>query len=64
MSYYDLPEGNADLELGRSIYMGALHHRRGFRYDQLGIEDEEIWAEIFEEMGQVARRAIDAEASK
>jgi hypothetical protein len=32
-----------------------LSDRRGFRYDQLGIEDVEIWAEIFEEMGGVAR---------
>jgi len=38
--------------------MKALSDRRGFRYDQLGIEDEEIWAEIFEQMGEVARAAL------
>lgn len=58
MSYYDVPEGNADLELGRKIYMEVLDDRRGFRYDQLGIEDPAIWAEIFEEMGKVARAAL------
>jgi hypothetical protein len=55
MSYYDLPPGNADCELGRKIYMEALEDRRGFRYDQLGIEDPDIWAEIFEAIGQAAR---------
>jgi hypothetical protein len=58
MSYYDVPEGNSDLELGRKIYMDVLSGRRGFRDDQLGIEDAEIWAEIFEEMGKVARAAV------
>ena len=60
MSYYEVPEGNADLELGRKIYMDALSDRRGFRYDQLGIEDADIWAEIFEEIGKVARTALSA----
>ena len=61
MSYYDLPKGNADCELGRKIYMEALEDRRGFRYDQLGIEDIDIWAEIFEAMGKSARKAIKKE---
>jgi hypothetical protein len=61
MSYYDLPKGNADCELGRKIYMKALDDRRGFRYDQLGIEDPDIWSEIFEAMGKVARAAIAAD---
>ena len=60
MSYHDLPKGNANRELGRKIYMKVLDDRRGFRYDQIGIEDTEIWAEIFEEMGKAARRAINA----
>ena len=59
MSYFDLPKGSPDQELGRAIYMNALHHRRGFRYDQIGIEDEEIWCEIFTEMGQAARAALE-----
>ncbi len=60
MSYYEVPEGNADLELGRKIYKDALSDRRGFRYDQIGIEDVDIWAEIFEEIGKVARTALSA----
>jgi len=58
MSYYEVPKGNADRELGRKIYMDALSGRRGFRDDQLGIEDTDIWAEIFEEIGKIARKAI------
>lgn len=58
MSYHNLPKGNADREIGREIYMKVLDDRRGFRYDQLGIEDIDIWAEIFEEMGKAARRAV------
>lgn len=58
MSYYDLPKGSPDMELGRRIYMEALEGRRGFRYDQLGIEDAEIWAEVFEAIGSVARAAL------
>lgn len=58
MSYHDLPKGNADHEIGREIYMKVLDDRRGFRYDQLGIEDVEIWAEIFEAMGKAARAAV------
>ncbi len=54
MSYYDLPKGSADCELGRCIYMEALAGRRGFRYGQLGIEDPEIWREIFEAIAAAA----------
>ena len=63
MSYYEVPDGSADLELGRKIYMDVLSDRRGFRYDQLGIEDVDIWSEIFEEMGKAARAALAAESS-
>ena len=64
MSYYDLPKGNATVELGRKIYMAALSDRRGFRYDQLGIEDIEIWEEIFEAIGEVARAAVTSQDRK
>jgi hypothetical protein len=63
MSYHELPEGDMDRELGRKIYMEALEDRRGFRYDQLGIEDVDIWAEIFDAIGKAARKAILGEAS-
>ena len=56
MSYYDVPEGGKEREIGRKIYMEALSDRRGFRDDQLGIDDIDIWAEIFESMGRVALR--------
>ena len=58
MSYYNVPTGDEDRELGRSIYMEALADRRGFREDQLGIFDEEIWAEIFEHIGRAARASL------
>lgn len=58
MSYYDVPKGNKDREIGRRIYMNALSDRRGFRDDQLNIEDTEIWAEIFEAIGREARLAL------
>lgn len=58
MGYYDVPPGNANRELGRKIYLKALSDRRGFRDDQLGIDDPDIWAEIFENIGKIARRAI------
>ena len=64
MSYYNLPKGNADCELGRKIYMEALSDRRGFRDDQLGIEDPETWREIFEALGKTARRAQSEDARK
>jgi hypothetical protein len=61
MSYHDAPKGNKDRELGRKIYMKALAGRRGFRDDQLGIEDAEIWAEIFESIGKEARKTQKAQ---
>lgn len=54
MSYYDLPKGAPEQEVGREIYMRALHGRRGFRYDQIGIEEPEIWEDIFKDIGRVA----------
>lgn len=64
MSYYDPDIENAtdpDVKLGRQIYMEALAHRRGFRDDQLGIDDPSIWAEIFIELAQVARAQVKTE---
>lgn len=63
MSYHDLRKGSPDQELGKAIYLGALAHRRGFRDDQIGIEDNAIWREIFEEMGAVARKALAEEST-
>ena len=42
-------------ELGRKIYNEALYDRRGFRPDQMGIEDEDTWDEIYESIGQAAQ---------
>ena len=58
MGYYDVPKGNKDREIGRKIYMKALSGRRGFRDDQLGIEDVDIWIKIFEAIGKAARVAV------
>lgn len=62
MSYDDLPAGDKDRELGKAIYMCALEKRKGFRNDQLGIFDDDIWAEIFDDMGRVARAAVAKQA--
>lgn len=64
MSYYDLREGSPDQELGRTIYMKALADRRGFRYDQIGIEDTDLWREIFEDIGTTARDSLAREKAK
>ena len=47
-----------DQRIGGIIYMTALSDRRGFRDDQIGIEDEAIWAEIFAAIGKAAREAL------
>ena len=61
MSYYD-PEitehPDKDVQLGREIYLIALAGRRGFRDDQLGIDDNDIWIDIFRHMGATARQAL------
>lgn len=55
-NYFDeIPDGD-DERLGQRIYKAALVGRRGFRPDQLGIEEEdEIWLEIFRAMGASSR---------
>ena len=58
MGYYHLPLGNADVELGRKIYMQALSGRQGFQDDHLGIKDIDIWSDIFEAIGKAARAAL------
>ena len=44
--------------IGRTIYDEALSDRQGFRADQIGIEDDEVWAEIYEAIALVAVRAV------
>lgn len=46
-------------KIGKQIYENALYGRRGFRDDQLGIEDTAIWKEIFEEIGEHALHAVN-----
>jgi hypothetical protein len=58
MSYYDADPKTREGKIGKRIYMEALRGRRGFRDDQLGIEDPEIWDEIFEQIGRVAIAAV------
>ncbi len=54
MSYHDFEPGSFAGKLGQRIYLKALDDRRGFRYDQIGIDDDEIWTEIFEHIGREA----------
>jgi hypothetical protein len=61
MSYHDFTPKTRAGKIGQRIYMAALDGRRGFRYDQLGIHDDEIWTDIFEEMGDAAIKAVEAE---
>ena len=58
MSYHDFTPETREGRIGQKIYLNALDSRRGFRYDQLGIDDDEIWKEIFETMGKAALEAI------
>jgi hypothetical protein len=58
MSYHDFTPRSRNGKIGQLIYLRSLDDRRGFRYDQLGIDDDEIWEEIFEQMGVEALRAI------
>ena len=57
MSYHDFTPKTRKGKIGKAIYLSALDDRRGFRYDQLGIDDDEIWKEIFEAMGDAALKA-------
>lgn len=58
MSYHDFTPRTRRGKIGKAIYLSALDDRRGFRYDQLGIDDDAIWKEIFEAMGDAAIRAV------
>ena len=58
MSYHDVTPDTAHGKVGKRIYMEALSDRRGFRDDQLGIEDHEIWNGIFEDIGRIAIDAV------
>lgn len=59
MSYHDFTPRSRAGKIGKRIYLSALDNRRGFRYDQLGIEDDEIWKEIFEAIGTAAIKAVE-----
>lgn len=59
MSYHDFEPKTVQGKIGKYIYMEALDDRRGFRYDQLGIEDIEIWNEIFEAIGTAAIEIVE-----
>ena len=59
MSYHDFEPASREGKIGKRIYLNALDDRRGFRYDQLGIDDDEIWNEIFEHIGREAIAATE-----
>lgn len=56
MSMYDVNPTDKATMIGKLIYKEALAGRKGFREDHLGIEDAEIWEEIFREIGSEAIR--------
>ena len=58
MSYHDFEPKTRNGKIGKAIYLTALDDRRGFRYDQLGIDDDAIWTDIFEAMGAAAIAAV------
>lgn len=58
MSYHDFTPPTRQGRIGKTIYLKALDDRRGFRYDQLGIHDDEIWNDIFEAIGLAALKAV------
>lgn len=62
MSYHDFTPGSVEGKIGKAIYLKALHGRRGFRYDQLGIDDDDMWTEIFEDIGREAIKAVKAQS--
>lgn len=61
MSYHDFDCKTREGRIGQAIYLKALDDRRGFRYDQLGIDDDEIWEEIFEAIGTEALAAVSSQ---
>ena len=58
MSYHDFTPTSREGKIGQTIYLDALDDRRGFRYDQIGIDDDAIWEEIFEAIGKAAINAV------
>lgn len=60
MSYHDFTPESREGKIGKAIYIESLDGRRGFRYDQLDIHDDDIWIEIFEDMGREAIKAVGA----
>ncbi len=58
MSYHTFTPKSPEGKIGKAIYLKALDDRRGFRYDQIGIHDDETWTDIFEAMGKAAIEAI------
>ncbi len=61
MGYNDVRSKDKNVQLGKKIYDDALYGRRGFRDDQLGIEETKLWREIFADIGKAARNWVNAE---
>lgn len=70
LPYYDTKTREQDI--GGDIYRKSLHGRRGFRPDQIGIdESDEIWLDIFQDIGEKAlkntrtqQEAVDVDLMK
>lgn len=63
MSYHDFEPETVEGKIGKAIYLNVLDDRRGFRYDQIGMHDDELWLEIFEHIGREAITAVDLNAT-
>lgn len=60
MSYWDIKPKTIDARIGQRIYEEALYDRKGF-HESLDDIDDDIWQEIFYEMGRVAIDACNKE---
>lgn len=58
MGFYETRPRSRHERIGKAIYKSALYDGRGFRPDQIGIEDSKIWREIFDDIGRAAEKAI------
>lgn len=61
MSYYEIDESNPLVRMGRDIYMKGLSGRRGFRYDQLGIDEKDDWEDIFTDLAYASQEYVSME---
>lgn len=57
MSYWTIEPETRAAKIGQKIYADALYDRKGF-HEALDDIDDEIWLDIFEDMGMTAIQAL------